>query len=193
MRSTQGFSLPLVVVIVGVIGVLGFIGWRMFSSGEDNKKNTATQPQNGQQSLAQTVDPNKGYFVIKEWGVRFKPVNDIGTIIYKAWPVSGIPAGDGSGISLPEGSVKIMLSTHELVALSTDCDVNQDATGVWELFRSPQSLNLSDNLSLGKVGDYYYYYFHSQAACVVNEADYPANSKVSSQLFDSFKTLELAK
>lgn len=182
--SSKGFSLPLLIAIIATFGVVGFITWRIFASQQPNQTGTASQNQQ------QAANPNEGYVVIEEWGVRFKPVEGVGTVIHKAWPTQAMPGVGGA--KLPDGSVRIVVSTQELADLSEDCNVNENSTAVWELYRTPKSLDLPQAVIIGKIGDSYYYYFGAQAACVTNRTDLDLNSTTSGKLRESLKTLEAA-
>lgn len=181
---TAGFSPIILIMAIVATCVVGFITWRIFDvRWQTGQASTANQP--GQQ---QVTDPNAGFVVINEWGVRFKPVEGAGTVIHKAWPTQTVTGVEG--VKLPEGSVKIVLSTQELADRSNDCNVNHNSTAVWEMYRTSQSLGLAQTVTIGKIGDYYYYYFGAQAACVTNPADYDLNSTTSGKLRESLKTLE---
>lgn len=184
-RIAKGFSLPLVITALLVLGVLIVGGLRWYDVSKQH-------PESQNQTSSTQADTNKGYIVIKEWGVRFKPVESLGTVLYASWPTSAIPYGAGE-FSLPEGSLKITVSTEELAALSEDCSVNRGTSAPWTIYRSPQPINAAPTVSLGKIGDNYYYYFGAQAACVHDSADYELNTKTSLQLLESIKTLEVVK
>ncbi len=186
-KKSPGFSLPIAIVALLVIGALGFIGWRLYDANRSNQ-----HPQSEVTANQQQVGPNEGYVVIKEWGVRFKPANGVGTVIYGALPAATVPYATEE-LALPDGSIKIVISTKELAERGSDCGVEKNTTTPWTIYRSPQPLNVAQGVTLGKVGDYYYYYFGAQAACVDRQEDLELNTKTSTLLLSSIKTLELAK
>jgi hypothetical protein len=189
----QGFSALLVIIIFCGLAAVGFVGYRVWeanqpkSQGNQNSNITQTQPEN-----QHTTDSNHGYVVIKEWGVRFKPADGVGTPIYGAWPAGKMPPQMGLP-EVPEGDVGIVLSTQELMNVGADCNTNHDSIAVWRLYRFKQQLHVDESVVLGKIGDYYYYYFSAQAACVTNPQDDELNLKSSKLLRESFKNLEVVQ
>lgn len=100
--NQSGFNAILVLVSVAVLTILGTIGWSVYS--KKTQMNSQAQmvsqaqgvkaPTNSQSAVQQATvtsdgkaqtqsqeDPNVGYVVIKEWGVRFKVVEGLEDLI----------------------------------------------------------------------------------------------------------------
>ncbi len=84
MKSNQkGFSAVEIVVVIVVVGLLGIVGRLVYdrqnsnkhvipnknTPSSDTKKSVTTSPST---LITPTPDPNTGYLVVKEWGVKIK-------------------------------------------------------------------------------------------------------------------------
>src|SRR5579859_4766997 len=95
-KKQPGFSMIIgIVAAILVIAVVGYGGYRLYNhynqpskqtnnatSTSQNTNQTPIGNSNQSSTRAQPVDPNAGYFVIKEWEVRFKPVSGLGDLKY---------------------------------------------------------------------------------------------------------------
>lgn len=87
MKQTQkGFSVIETLLLVAVVVLIGALGWLFFNQQilKNGQKNTADALAN-KESDATTVtksDLNKGYLVVKEWGLRFKVPDGLTDIRY---------------------------------------------------------------------------------------------------------------
>jgi len=167
-RRQSGFGIIGIIAIILVVGVLGFVGWRVFTAQSNNTGNNQT-------NNAQT-DPNAGYVVIKEWGVRFKPVGGLNGVEYN---VSGNAT---------------TFTTQQLKRLDANC--SGQLSGVTVLGRIDRSTAASVPhypASFAKVGDYYYYYHSPEATCS-DDASVQAIETAGIQYFkNSIATFEVAQ
>src|SRR5688572_17152351 len=72
----EGFGAVAIIVVAIVVTIIGVIAWRSYesSSSRSQQSSTAPQPDNDKNNTSDSKqsDPNEGYIVIKEWGVRFR-------------------------------------------------------------------------------------------------------------------------
>ena len=125
-QRQQGFSLAIISIIVLALCIAGIIVWRVYDSNQHKQDSqwqasstnqttsTATTTDNTQQS-AQKTDPNAGYIVIKEWGVRFKPVDGLDGVVY------------GVGFNKVSSTEEARFSTTQLAEYSNSCGVGTDS------------------------------------------------------------------
>jgi len=186
-NKQSGFSAVIgIISVVVVIALIGLIGWRLYNNQPSKQTNNATSgnqstgqtpaTSNNTTSPAQQVDPNAGYVVIKEWGVRFKPVSGLTGVEY---------------VNLDSNTVDF--TTQQLASLDPNC--NGQVTGLTVLGRVFRSTNSStpSTLSLGKVGDYYYYYYSPEATCSSKSDVDSTETTMLGYLKESLPSLEAAK
>ena len=108
MKTTRekGFSIVLTIVIVAVILTVGLIVWRLVDSGKTSGTKSANTGRQQAEPQYQ-ADQNEGYVVIKEWGVRFKPVVGLKDVHY--FNPSGLTAD------------QLTFTTKELADASANC------------------------------------------------------------------------
>lgn len=188
-QKQAGFGMAVIITtIVVVLAVGGLVAWRVYVANKQSAQNNSSQPVATPASQSTTPipqsDPNAGYVVIKEWGVRFKPVDGLKRVIY-------------GPVVQPDTSVATMgFSTDELVAADANCTVARGAIGVLTRMTSiPESMPPSFVAATIHIGAYYYYYAGVQAVC----ADKPGTStdqlqvQTGNLLRTSIATLEAAK
>lgn len=155
MKAHQkGFSVVELLVVVVVVGLLGAVGWLVYDrqkSKTDNNTTTQTSQEEKKQETPkqETVkpDPNAGYLVVKEWGLRFKTPSGLTDVRY------AIHGDMAAFFAKPTGSS---------VQYRSDFDKYEDghfpyATGL--LYRSNDATNNERGFPTDgkKVGNYYYY------------------------------------
>lgn len=173
--NTKGFSTLEGLLILVIIGIIGFAGWKVWDAGKQDENSQTEVTQHEQQKQeTETPDPNEGYLVVKEWGLRFKTPSGLSDVRY-------VISGDKLAFfAKPTGSS---------VQYRADYDEIRDgsfsyATGV--LYRSKDATKDRPGGSVAgkKVGDYYYYTawsfssLASGAACVELYGD---SSEISCQ------------
>lgn len=188
-KNQHGFSAIIPVLIVAALAVICFAGWRLWDSSQNKQSsnNAANSSQASQQSSMQstnTTDPNEGYVVIKEWGVRFKPVEGLTGTVYA---ISTDSTFDGSAV----------FSTEALTQLGPGCGTGSNsAMPLGRLIRSGvdhrQEFMSAFGESNKQIGDYYYHYATPQASCLGAGGSQLQTDTI--QLFKpSIATLEIAK
>lgn len=201
----QGFSLIAVIAVVAVLVVVGTIGWSVYSNKKiqtNSQSQTASQiqqaktPANKQpdakqavaQAPAQTqaqVDPNAGYVVIKEWGVRFKAEAGLEGLVYFK------PTSYNNNEDL------LTFTTKKLSDLEPKCrlDSTDMVFGLLRRASTPPEVVEGQGYGpmIGHIDGYYYQYRGSDSACSQNRGNWDYESKVRMGLERSLKTLEAAK
>jgi len=166
----SGFGIIPVIVIIAAVAVLGVVGWRVFTAQTSNPamSNTTTTQS----------DSNAGYVVIKEWGVRFKPVDGLTDVIYASGPT--VQA--------------INLSTSSLKALDSNCDPDKaPAIGGIERTTTPYNDPQGPHpQSLGVLGSYYYY-DSPQSTCSDTKSTQDSEAQQITLLKQSVVLLEAAR
>ncbi|MGD8373471.1 MAG: hypothetical protein PVI21_01265 [Candidatus Woesebacteria bacterium] len=187
MHNQKGFSPILIIITIATIALLGFIAWRVWDTNQNNNqtqqtttdqsKTTETTSTNSQPT--QTTDPNQGYVVIKEWGVRFKPVEglDAEDVVYFADEAT-------------DGDEKYVFTTKTLIDREPSCD-NTGIVGVVKTGGEKDAGLMYGNL-LGTIGGKYYYTRSLGAACSSSSDNYTFESQQGSLIRDSILSLEAA-
>lgn len=149
----KGFSAVEIVIIFAVVGLLAVVGWLMYDRQRDKKSETANtqvstqRKEEAPKQETKEADPNKGYLVVKEWGLRFKTPSGLTDVTYT------LHGNTASFFAKPTGS-----SVQYRANYDTFKDGHsQYATG--NLYRSTESTNNERGFATEgkKVGDYYYY------------------------------------
>lgn len=167
----KGFSSLAIIFVILVVAVLGFIGWRVY---ETNKLNPTQQTQN---------DPNVGYLVIREWGVRIKPVE--GLVGFKALPRT-------SGLANTE---EMMLITSDMEKLNAGCSGEVEGSRpLGALVRTNIKLeNPGNKMLLANIGNYYFYYYDPSSSCSPDAANEATQAVNLVKVKDSLASLEAIK
>lgn len=187
MNKIKGFSLVGILVIVAAVVVLGIIAWRVWDAGQNKQSDSAnTNQQTNDQGQdkepepepATEVDPNEGYVVIKEWGVRFKPADGL----------EGVEYFKPSNVTTDS----ISLTTKQLAEAEPTCGTTSNSMVLGLLTRSKETVAGHGGV-VATVGDYKYQYRVSGAACSKDPANLSLESSTGSRIMESLKSLEAAK
>lgn len=178
-KNQHGFSAIIPVLIVAALAVICFAGWRLWDSSQNKQSsnNAANSSQASQQSSMQstnTTDPNEGYVVIKEWGVRFKPVEGL----------NGVQYFKPASTSLD----RLDFSTTDLIASEPHCG----QSGPVSIIRTTQQTNEFEKL-LVQFNGYYYYLRGSDSACSNSTANMATESAIRNRLTQSLNSLDSVK
>ncbi|MGD8373473.1 MAG: hypothetical protein PVI21_01275 [Candidatus Woesebacteria bacterium] len=194
MHNQKGFSPILIIITIATIALLGFIAWRVWDANQNKSTNNnqstnqaeTTENTNSQSQQTtkptQTTDPNQGYVVIKEWGVRFKPVEglDAEDVVYKI-------SQDENGYGF------VAFSTKNLISLDAACSVDDlpigtiTRTGPQGIDDGAVRITIDDAI---EIDGYYYLYMGPQALCGTSNAADVEQSAERELLSESVKTLE---
>lgn len=189
------FGIILTIVAVAVLIVSGVVGWSVYfgkqalnnsaaqstSQTPQQKQITSTPPNTNSQAQQVPVDPNAGYVVIKEWGVRFKVVAGLEGVEYAI-------KGTDMGMAI--------FSTEALAKHGENCGVGSNSREpLGEIKRSKTPL--PSNEQLGQIGDYYYVHYGPETVCTdlgkPDDASTIQTQTLNSQFKPSIATLEAAK
>lgn len=178
IKRQNGASIVAFTVAIGFALLVGIIAWRLASqerhqSGYQQKTPATAGPQ---------VDPNSGYIVMKEWGVRLKPQEGLQGVVYVVGSQRSVK-GDN-----------ITFTTQELAAFGDACAGKVDGfTPLGMLVRDAVELEVPAYFEK-KIGGYYYAYVAPQASCSEEMAARQIQERVVNPLFKpSIVTLEAAK
>ena len=151
MKANQkGFGIVEIIIVLVVISLLGVLGWVIYNRQKDGTSEVSNTQQKEETPKPETMkpDPNEGYLVVKEWGLRFKSPSGLTDIKYT------IHGDTASFFAKPTGSS---------VQYRADYDKFEDGNSRYalgNLYRSTSSTKpfSGDMTREGKeIGDYYYY------------------------------------
>ncbi len=188
-KSEKGNVIEIVIIGVLVLAVAGLLVWRFI--GNNNTKNAANTPQSSATASVpsttgkeeqttggtenttnmSTSNPNEGYIVIDDWGVRFKYSGSGEVQYYK----------NGQAYSFTTAAAKKIAGCSE-----------QPFASLGSLSRSTESSTMTEtSLNNGaKIGDYYYYYSHPQFMCAEKDADSAFIQAQTNAIKDMLATIE---
>lgn len=164
--TTQQGSAHVVIVICLVLGLVTALGWifyQNFIHKETPQKDTElvvvnkdSDARQDSERLGEQNDPNKGYLVIKDWGLRFKVPSGLTDVQYRIHD-------DQIGF--------FAKPTGKDVEYRSDYDTRDDdgifTYAIGFLLRSKESTQpfsnpgFEEGVKGKKVGNYYYYTWHS--------------------------------
>ncbi len=161
LKNQKGFSLVEGLLIVIALSIVGFTGFYVYNANKQDPKisdSSIQQKSNSDNEQLSEEDPNEGYLVAEEWGLRFKIPDNLTDVRYKiSGDTMGIfakPIQDKNGqsfdVEYPEDYDKIdeygnfSYSQGNLIKSK---DSSQDYFG--------------QAVKGKKLGDYYYYTSHS--------------------------------
>ncbi|HXH26673.1 MAG TPA: hypothetical protein VNG90_02170 [Candidatus Acidoferrum sp.] len=179
-KTQSGFGVVEIIIAVLVVAALAYGGYRLYGH---FSKPAATSNTNSSQVTTTPTDPNAGYVVIKEWGVRFKPVSGLGELKY----------------ALRNSDSTVVFSTQQLIAADAHCDAqNSSYSGIGSITRTTTgSAAPFGGTLLTTVNGYDYYYEGAgQASCITdpnNLAGKTLLQTTDTEFSDSIKSLEAAK
>ncbi len=158
-KTHDGFGIIELLVIVLVVGLLGTMAYLYMGQQKSLTKNTTTATasvasQKNTGTPAQPTDPNAGYLVVKEWGLRFKVPSGLTNVQYKIFPKTAQSDDTLAFYAMPAGHTLSYASDFE----SNTTGVTPDhALGV--VYRSSDATKQAyGNVVSGKkLGNYYYY------------------------------------
>lgn len=162
MRNSEQGSLHVIVISVlaiALVGALGFIFWQNILQPKpsnvamNNTTNSEekTTPQTDKEVVP--TDPNEGYVVLDDWGIRFKETNEKIT-----WSKSSV-----NSYNKPSNDT-YYFTTDKWTNLPTACNTEIPLIRMKEKSTVPTSPPVPLNKEK-KIGNYYYYYVHPQSAC----------------------------
>lgn len=189
-RLQKGSAHVILTIILGVglVGAIGWIFWQNFVSKDDSAKVSTSEDSNKKtpKKEAKETDPNEGYLVIKEWGVRFKIPSSLSpsTIGYEKSDV-----GDGY-LDIYSTLVKSELAN----CLNKDQGLDADGSLI-SMYRKIESVEGPDSYQINKepIAGYYYGYNNQAAYFCFDEQVRQRSLDELKKLDEMLKTLELAK
>ena len=161
MKAQKGFGLVEIIIIIAIVGLLGVAGWLVY----DRQKSPTTADSSAQtaQEPVAKPDPNAGYLVIKEWGVKIK-MKDAAKVTYD---YTSQVTDDDKG--KPDSSITLKVKPEYMP------DENCKVSVGWTRYTS-----ISDERFLEitkKIGDYFFISGGSPYNCE-NEANNALNASV---------------
>ncbi len=168
-----GFS-PIILILIIVAAITaGIVGWRVWEASQISQNN----PSNTNQAME---DPNKGYVVIKEWGIRFKPVAGLDGVIYEIRTIS-----DGEAASF---------STSALTSYGELCGVGPKGMSPLGVLGREKLAPQGSTVFTKQIGEYYYSYSTPQTSCSNDEVVGDLQQNIlNSQFRPSIEKIEAVK
>jgi hypothetical protein len=184
LSRSAGFGVVGVLVIIFALFLAGFIGWRVYDANQKPPSNvTAPAPNEVEDDPlpVTTTDPNVGYVFIKEWEVRFEPVEGLADVVYSV---------DGD-------KQAVVFSTVALSKYGQNCNANSTShVPLGRLYRTrgdkDDALHLS-TIYAAQVGDYYYQLTGPQSVCADNNSAIKLQTESLSLIKQSMQSLEVAE
>lgn len=180
-EKTEGFGALGAIIVVLVALFIGLIGWRIYDANKPQRSAT-TAPSQTEGKVESTQEapavPNDGYVVIKEWGVRFKPVDGLVGVVYSA----------------DKDNQAMSFSTLALAEYGDSCIVEKMPLG--RLIKTKGSKEDAQQLNTAhavQVNDAYYQYLAPQAICSENEAAIKLQTDTINLFRQAVRSLEAAK
>lgn len=189
MHKTSGFSPVIIIIAIATIAIIALVGWRIYDSAQNSQTTQNSQTNANQQEEAQEqnndtqtiqTDPNEGYVVIKEWNVRFKPVDGL----------SGVEYGRQFNVGSYDS---FAFTTKELADISTNCRIGAQGYSQLGLITRDTKADPMNREVIAHIDEDYYFYARPQSVCVMNSDDVDLEVVTLNKLKESLKTLEQAK
>lgn len=194
MKKNTGFGVVGIVLVVVTVALVGLIGWRLYDANKNKQSNSTSSnnqtqqnnsaSQSNQSDQATQTDPNEGYVVIKEWGVRFKPIEGLNDVEYS---IGNIKGSNGTA----------SFSTSELSKYGDSCSASQ--TGMAPLGKLIRTQGVKEDATpvstsyAAQIGDYYYQYVTPQTVCSDDSTATALQSQTLALFKVVVKSLEAAK
>lgn len=138
------------IIAILVLAVIGLLVWRFVGNSTET---TGTQASSSQSSSVQT-DPNKGYVVLDDWGVRFKPTDSTTYTYAKVTDTSDDIYGFSTDVLAAMGKYCVASEGRKgSVIRRTTADVSGVVGDPGQLLNTSAMIN-----------GYYYYYTGPQSA-----------------------------
>lgn len=184
-KSNQGFETVGIVIFIMVLIVIGLVGYIVWGKRINSSDTSITQQiANEDTSTTNTTDSNEGYFVVKEWGLRFKVPTGITDVRYK------ITGETLAFYAKPKGLNAEYVKNYDQVS---NLGFPSLATGV--IYRSKESTKDKTGSAVNgkKIGDYYYYSEWSFSSLATGSACLPLYDMANqeSQCVEENKAFEL--
>lgn len=191
MKKSESGSVHIAVIgalVVGLIGALGFIFWQNVlqpkSTDNDTVASTLTTEKESSSSTKDkeaATNPNEGYVVLDDWGVRFKEISSA-----VAWSKTSVNSYNKTS------SNTYYFTTDAWKNLPTACNTEIPLVRMAEkstvMTSPPTPLNNEE-----KIGDYYYYYLSPQDACGGDTLDAEAWTFQAKTVMGFLETIEAKK
>lgn len=154
-NNQDGMAHLAAILVVVVFVAIGVVGWKVWDNSNNNPSTQSTTPTAVTQTTSNepAPDPNKGYLVIKQWGLRFKTPSGLTDVKYLI---------DGDTVAFyakPKGANVQYVDSYEKM----EDGKPRYASGV--LVRSTESSKTIEPVDITvegkKLGDYYYYTNHA--------------------------------
>ncbi len=181
-KAERGNVLEIIIIAVLVLAVIGLVVWRFIDGNntntEGNSKQTISVTTNNDTAVVDTnqANPNEGYIVIEEWGIRFKVM---GSTKYEYAKMSSESYG---------------FATTELSSLGQYCTAAYGGRGiiVRKTTANPEEgLGWGEPLNGGKpINGYYYFLQGPQSWCADDERDFDVEVGQTNLILNLIRTIE---
>ena len=156
LKSERGSVIEIVILVVLLLAITGVVVWRILdnSKAAETKNNDRTTIANdtGSKDSNNSQNPNEGYLVIKEWGIKIK----LGDVAKKISVVADSQPGEHAGLFKYDGVIKPSFLPEYLIDKSCSPSL--------ELYRAKDETSFRGYKNK-KIGEYYYMVTGSPYAC----------------------------
>ncbi len=202
-KSSKAMKWTLVILLVVVVGVVGYFGYTKYKQQNNQLAEKQSQIANLQADKAkleadkkaaeEATSADNDYFVIKEWGVKFKS----GSLTDLAYAMKDNKYAYFSTNSIMSSDI----SSRRQDINSVNCSPLGTSMAILARGKKGESINGQPDPVFNydqvkgaiKVGDYYYVISHAQAACSEDKKTQDMVEAQYKQLAEAIKTLQATK
>lgn len=181
MSKEKGFNAIAIVLIVVAVAVLAFVFWRVWDAGKQKPSGPNDNQQSTQQEQAhgpvKQTDPNEGYMVIKEFGIKIKLSDDIKDAIHHY---------DDSNQSYPKATI----STQSLVNISNGTCSPEVSNALGAIVKASEQNPANGDLIL-QINNDYLYYRSPTSVCSQDQSALKKLSELSNSISSAIDTAQV--
>ncbi len=181
-NNQKGYSIGQVLLVVLVLGLIGGVGYYVYQrQSKDSASETVAEVTSVSSAPkteeTKTSDPNEGYFVVKEWGVKFKKDQFTQNPEYVIENDHTMYLTTSQYREKSGGGCKADGSTGYVARGKAGYDYQKDYNGAegvktidkYEVSYTDETTGETITTKSRKAGDYYYIWVGPQAACYNSE------------------------
>jgi hypothetical protein len=186
LKSQQGM-IDIILIAVIAVAAIGLGGYVIYQQNQTKKAEqaagngviVATKKKTVTPPATPKTDPNAGYLVIKDWGVRFAQPTDLDGLQYSISTVSGLPTAD------------FTTTQHSKAVIAAGCTAADASLGTIERLPAPSEGNPYKVVKIDK----YYYQITGPGpghVCLINHGLADSSSKLASSFYAAAIKIEAA-
>lgn len=194
LESGSAHVVVIVALIVVIVCALGVLFWQNFiqdksqdsaikstSSTERNSTESEASDDDSNAKMTPASDPNNGYTVLEDWGIRFK-ANQLAV----SWSKTSVDSYNKTS----SNTYYFTTNTWKNLAgaCNTEIPLIRSTDKIVSMTSPPKALNNEMQIS-----NYYYYYYSPQDACGTDATDINEWSRQSRLVMSFLDTIEAKK